>query len=58
MHLARSGARWMFQKRVPLDLVHLLGRNPIRLVLKVSGALDARRWATTRGTQNGRFDLS
>ena len=45
MHLVRSCTRWMFQKRVPLDLVHILGRNPIRLALKVSGALDARRLA-------------
>ena len=46
VHLVRSGTRWLFQMRVPLDLVPILGRNPIRLALKVSGAMDARRCAT------------
>jgi len=46
MYLTRSGSRWMFQQRVPLDLVAVLGSNPIRLLLDTAKAVEARRQAT------------
>jgi len=46
MYLTRSGARWMYQHRVPLDLQTALGSNPLRLILDVGKAMDARRQAT------------
>ena len=46
MYLVRSSDRWVFQRRVPQDLVHALGTSPIRIFLPQRSALDARQFAT------------
>lgn len=45
MHLWRKNHRFAFQKRIPADLVLILGASPIRIPLPPLGAREAQRLA-------------
>jgi hypothetical protein len=49
MNLWRRGSRFTFQKRVPSDLVPVLGATPIRLALPRCGSRQAARLAALLG---------
>src|SRR3546814_12770683 len=49
MNLWQRGSRFTFQKRIPGDLVPVLGASPVRLALPPCGRRDAQRVAALLG---------